>query len=74
MEKLKVAIYGTNGHQITQKLKNGTKTQWVAAAGIPKEIIEQERGSIMDHNGRLLAISTPLYNIRIHGCCPFLMF
>ena len=42
MEKLKVAIYGTNGHQITQKLKNGTKTQWVAAAGIPKEIIEQE--------------------------------
>ena len=30
-----------------------------------KEIIEPERGSIMDHNGRLLAISTPLYNIRM---------
>ena len=25
--------------------------------------IEPERGSIIDHNGRLLAISTPLYNI-----------
>ena len=25
-----------------------------------KEVIEPERGSIMDHNGRLLAISTPL--------------
>ena len=25
--------------------------------------IEPERGAIMDHNGRLLAISTPLYNI-----------
>lgn len=30
-----------------------------------KEIIEPERGSIMDHNGKLLAISTPLYNIRM---------
>lgn len=30
-----------------------------------KEIIEPKRGSIMDHNGRLLAISTPLYNIRM---------
>ena len=30
-----------------------------------KEIIEPERGSILDHNGRLLAISTPLYNIRM---------
>ena len=30
-----------------------------------KEVIEPERGSIMDHNGRLLAISTPLYNIRM---------
>ena len=28
-----------------------------------KEIIEPERGTIVDHNGRLLAISTPLYNI-----------
>ena len=28
-----------------------------------KEIIEPERGTIIDHNGRLLAISTPLYNI-----------
>lgn len=27
------------------------------------EKIEPERGSIIDHNGRLLAISTPLYNI-----------
>ena len=30
-----------------------------------KEVIEPERGSILDHNGRLLAISTPLYNIRM---------
>ena len=30
-----------------------------------KEIIEPERGSILDHNGKLLAISTPLYNIRM---------
>jgi cell division protein FtsI (penicillin-binding protein 3) len=28
-----------------------------------KARIEPERGSIMDHNGRLLAISTPLYDI-----------
>ena len=28
-----------------------------------KEIIEPESGSIMDHNGKLLAISTPLYNV-----------
>ena len=28
-----------------------------------KEIIEPERGTILDHNGRLLAISTPLYDI-----------
>ena len=28
-----------------------------------KEVIEPERGTIMDHDGRLLAISTPLYNI-----------
>lgn len=28
-----------------------------------KEIIEPERGTIIDHNGKLLAISTPLYNI-----------
>lgn len=28
-----------------------------------KAKIEPERGSIIDHNGRLLAISTPLYNI-----------
>ena len=28
-----------------------------------KEVIEPRRGSILDHNGRLLAISTPLYNI-----------
>ena len=28
-----------------------------------KEIIEPERGTIVDHNGKLLAISTPLYNI-----------
>ena len=28
-----------------------------------KQIIEPERGSILDHNGRLLAISTPLYNV-----------
>ena len=27
------------------------------------EIIEPRRGSIIDHNGKLLAISTPLYNI-----------
>lgn len=27
--------------------------------------IEPERGSIIDHNGRLLAISTPLYNIHM---------
>ncbi|MBQ8170109.1 MAG: hypothetical protein IJZ98_05145 [Bacteroidales bacterium] len=25
--------------------------------------IEPQRGSIMDHNGKLLAISTPMYNI-----------
>mgnify|MGYP003298580406 CR=1 FL=1 len=30
-----------------------------------KARIEPERGSILDHNGRLLAISTPLYNIRM---------
>lgn len=28
-----------------------------------KEVIEPERGNIIDHNGKLLAISTPLYNI-----------
>ena len=28
-----------------------------------KEVIEPQRGSILDHNGRLLAISTPLYDI-----------
>ena len=28
-----------------------------------KEVIEPERGTIVDHNGKLLAISTPLYNI-----------
>ena len=30
-----------------------------------KEVIVPERGIILDHNGRLLAISTPLYNIRM---------
>ena len=30
-----------------------------------KANIEPERGPIRDHNGRLLAISTPLYNIRM---------
>ncbi len=28
-----------------------------------KEIIEPERGAIIDHNGKLLAMSTPMYNI-----------
>ena len=28
-----------------------------------KEIIEPDRGTIVDHNGKLLAISTPLYNV-----------
>ena len=28
-----------------------------------KEVLEPRRGSILDHNGRLLAISTPLYDI-----------
>lgn len=28
-----------------------------------KDVIDPERGSILDHNGRLLAISTPLYDI-----------
>ena len=33
-----------------------------------KEVIEPERGTILDHNGRLLAISTPLYDIYM-DCC-----
>ncbi len=33
-----------------------------------KEILEPERGSIIDHNGKLLAMSTPLYDIRM-DCC-----
>ncbi len=28
-----------------------------------KQVIEPERGAIIDHNGRLLAMSTPMYNI-----------
>ncbi len=28
-----------------------------------RDVIDPERGSILDHNGRLLAISTPLYDI-----------
>ncbi len=28
-----------------------------------KEILEPERGSIIDHNGKLLAMSTPMYNV-----------
>ncbi len=31
--------------------------------GKEKEILEPERGAIIDHNGKLLAISTPMYNI-----------
>ncbi len=28
-----------------------------------KQVLEPERGSIIDHNGKLLAMSTPMYNI-----------
>ncbi len=28
-----------------------------------KEVLEPERGSIIDHNGKLLAMSTPMYNV-----------
>ncbi len=33
-----------------------------------KQQIEPERGVIIDHNGKLLALSTPLYDIRM-DCC-----
>ncbi len=33
-----------------------------------KEVLEPERGSILDHNGKLLAMSTPLYDIYM-DCC-----
>ena len=33
-----------------------------------KNEIDPQRGSIIDHNGRLLAMSTPMYNIFM-DCC-----
>ncbi len=33
-----------------------------------RQIIEPERGAIIDHNGKLLALSTPMYDIRM-DCC-----
>ncbi len=30
---------------------------------VTREVLEPERGSIIDHNGKLLAMSTPMYNI-----------
>lgn len=30
-----------------------------------KEILKPERGAILDHNGKLIAVSTPMYNIAI---------
>ncbi len=33
-----------------------------------RQVIEPERGAIVDHNGKLLALSTPLYDIRM-DCC-----
>ncbi len=33
-----------------------------------KQEIEPERGAIIDHNGKLLALSTPMYDIRM-DCC-----
>ncbi len=33
-----------------------------------RQIIEPERGAIIDHNGKLLALSTPMYDVRM-DCC-----
>ena len=30
-----------------------------------KEVIKPERGAIIDHNGKLIAVSTPMYDIRM---------
>ncbi len=33
-----------------------------------RQVLEPERGAIIDHNGKLLALSTPMYDIRM-DCC-----
>lgn len=39
------------------------KTEWRFRPIKSKEVIKPERGTILDHNGKLLAVSTPMYDI-----------
>lgn len=39
------------------------KTAWRFRPSKSKEVIKPERGAIIDHNGKLLAVSTPMYDI-----------
>lgn len=39
------------------------QTAWRFRPAKSKDVIKPERGSIIDHNGKLLAVSTPMYDI-----------
>ena len=48
MHKLKIALYGDNGHQIYEAVCKNEKTEVVSVCGIPKEKVEQIRNRYPD--------------------------